>query len=87
MAEIARRLDYACAGPHAKCTASAFTLTLNADNVFGIPGGAYYPTVDEGNYLLLAPLAAGKHTLAFGGVGLFFSVPFTQDITYDLTVQ
>ena len=41
----------------------------------------------EGNYLLLAPLAAGKHTLAFGGVGLFFSVPFTQDITYDLTVQ
>jgi hypothetical protein len=79
--------DYACAGPHARCTAPAFTLTLNADNVFGISGGAYYPTVDEGNYLLLAPLAAGKHTLTFGGVGVFLGGTFTQDIAYDLTVQ
>jgi hypothetical protein len=59
-----------------------FNVTLPDDNLFGLPAGTYGPGIDDGYYLLLAPLPAGKHTIHFHG-----SMPgFTLDITYNLTV-
>jgi len=58
-----------------------FDVTWPDDNVLTaigegpFPAGTYSPVVDEGFYLLLAPLPAGNHTLHF------------QDITYYLTVK
>jgi hypothetical protein len=78
---------YACAGPDAACTAPAFAVTLAGQNLFGIKAGTYYPTVDLGYYLLLAPLPPGKHTITFGGRGTFAKSKTSQDITYILTVQ
>jgi hypothetical protein len=68
--------------------------TATTDNVlagfFGescIPGDmTIYPAVAEGVYLMIAPLAPGKHTIqTIGEVG---SPPFvTLNITYDITVS
>ena len=61
---------------------------LPADNIFvgfGVtaPAGTTSPSVQDGYYVMLAPLAAGAHTLHFGGnFGGFFG----EDITYHLTV-
>ena len=74
----------ACAAPIPGC-ASAFSVQLPAGNYFGVTPGAYAPTVEDGYYLLLAPLSAGPHTINFGGAG-YFGGPFTQDITYHLVV-
>jgi hypothetical protein len=78
---------YACAGPDPACTAPAFSITLAGQNLFGVPGGSYAPTVDLGYYLLLAPLPPGNHTLHFGGQWRYAGSTTTQDITYVLTVQ
>jgi hypothetical protein len=79
---------FTCAGPGtAGCTAPAFTINLAGQNLFGIPGGQYFPTVDEGFYLLLNPLAPGTHTVAFGGTGRFARSKVSQNITYSLTVK
>jgi hypothetical protein len=62
---------------------SVFGFTLPADNFFGAPAGVYFPTADEGYYVMLEPLSAGSHLLHFTG-----SLPgFTLDITYKLTVS
>jgi hypothetical protein len=45
-----------------------FSFVLPEDNLFGVPelgGTMAYPTVDEGIYLMLAPLSAGQHTIHF----------------------
>jgi hypothetical protein len=76
----------ACAGPVARCSAPDFTLNFPGDNFFGLPAGAYAPAVADGFYLLVAPLTPGPHTINFGGTGLFGGSPFSQDITYHLTV-
>ena len=75
----------ACAGPVAGC-ASTFSVTLPDNNIFGIPAGTYGPAVDDGTYLMVAPLPPGEHTISFGGTG-FFGGPFSQDVTYHLTVS
>ena len=54
-------------------------------NLFGLPAGAYAPAVQEGFYLLLAPLSPGVHTIGFGGSG-FSGAPFDVDVTHRLTV-
>jgi hypothetical protein len=80
----------ACAGPAADGCAAPFSLTVPADNLFasfGLPAGTYGPTVADGAYLLLAPLPPGSHTITFGGTGFSFGSPFSQDITYHLTVS
>ena len=60
-----------------------FALKLPVDNIYGAPAGTYAPTVDEGYYVLLAPLAPGTHTIHFAG-----SLPdFSLDVTYYITVQ
>lgn len=74
-----------------------FDHTIPADNVFKavgecLPGppkqcpqaGTYPVAVDDGLYLMLAPLPSGKHKLHFTGT---FPGPFTLDITYNLTVS
>jgi hypothetical protein len=79
----------ACAAPVAGC-ARPFSLRLPDANLFGIPAGTYAPAVADGFYLLLAPLKPGVHTISFGGTGNFGvqrPSPFSQDITYRLTVR
>jgi hypothetical protein len=50
----------------------------------GLPDGTYGPAVDDGWYVLLAPLSAGKHTIHFtSNIPLF---PTVLDITYHVTV-
>jgi hypothetical protein len=66
-----------------------FSLVLPVDNGFGDPtlgGLTSYPTVDGGIYLMLAPLAAGQHTIHFHAEE---PPPYTlvEDVTYNLTVQ
>jgi hypothetical protein len=73
-------------------TSPVFSVTFPNNNVFqffgcNVPAGTYsLPDgfVDEGYYLMLAPLSAGQHTIHFHA-----SVPavsFTLDITYHITV-
>jgi hypothetical protein len=78
----------ACALPVQGCFPAAFSFTLPADNIFAFaeePAGRYFPALQDGYYLLLAPLARGRHTIKFGGEA-FFGAAFTQDITYHLNV-
>lgn len=65
-------------------TSVVFGITLPDLNVLkaigeDINAGTYYPDVDEGVYLMLAPLSPGHHYL-------HFRAGTTMDITYDLVV-
>jgi len=51
---------------------------------FEFPAGEYAPCLDDGYYLMLAPLPAGEHTIHFAG-GLA-AAGFVLDVTYHLTV-
>jgi hypothetical protein len=75
----------ACAGGSPSC-APAFAVTLPENNLFGIPAATYSPAVDDGFYLMIAPLAPGRHTITFGGTGTFSGNAFFQDITYKFAV-
>ena len=62
---------------------------LPADNLFDglgfpTPAGTTSPAVQDGYYVMLAPLPAGTHTVHFTGAYAGFS---TLDIVYHLTVQ
>jgi hypothetical protein len=75
---------------HVQSVAFGFTMPDNnflatADGNPAYLKGTYFPSVDDGYYLMVAPLPPGHHTVHFHG-----SVPssaFTLDITYHLTVQ
>jgi len=67
----------------------AFGFTLPTDNllkaIYGNPNflaGTYFPAVDDGYYVMLAPLPPGPHRLHFRGVVDGFAL----DITYYLNV-
>ena len=78
----------ACALPVKGCSPDAFSFTMPADNVFDFahePAGTYFPALQDGYYLLLAPLAPGTHTIKFGG-NAYFGGAFSEDITYHLIV-
>ena len=62
-----------------------FSLQLPADNILGVPVGAYFPAIDSGYYVLLPPLSAGQHTIHWAGSITFFSL--SLDVTYNITVQ
>jgi hypothetical protein len=79
-----------------------FDVTLPEDNVFGVPGCecTFGPSMDQGYYLMVAPLSVGEHTLHFHGSQpdviplpplvvppLVVWLPLTLDITYHITVQ
>ncbi len=72
----------------------AFDITLptnnNLFNAIGegpFNGGTYSPSVDDGVYVMLAPLSTGSHRLRFTGTFAQVNPPFVVDITYNLTVQ
>jgi hypothetical protein len=65
-----------------------YVFTLPEDNIVGVSGGDYGPSINAGYYYLVKPLSVGEHTIHF-----YFSVQntffgdFAQDITYHLTVS
>lgn len=75
-----------CAGPVARCSAPSFSITLPAENAYGVPAGPYDPAVDDGVYLLVTPLALGAHTINFGGTATFLGSEFSEEVTYHLVV-
>ena len=80
--------------PHLKkdfrVQSSAFVFTIPDDNLFTAvgegpyPGGSYFPGLDDGVYVMLAPLSGGSHKIHFHGTMPAFN--FTLDITYNLNV-
>ncbi|HWZ68898.1 MAG TPA: hypothetical protein VNW89_13800, partial [Stellaceae bacterium] len=52
-----------------------------------LPEGIYSPAVDDGYYVLLAPLSRGNHTIHFQAESHSSFGDFTQNITYNLTVE
>jgi len=60
-----------------------FTFNAVQDNPFSIPSGSS-PSVSDGYWILLAPLSTGQHTIHF--LGAAPSLPFTTEVTYNLTV-
>ena len=68
----------------------AFGFTIPDDNFFtalgegNFTGGAYFPGVDDGVYVMLAPLPRGHHLLHFHAAIPTYN--FTLDITYHLAV-
>src|SRR5450755_973468 len=62
---------HACAAPVRGCAPSSFSLMFPDDNLFGLPAGKYAPAVQDGYYLLIAPLRPGRHTVTFAGTGNF----------------
>jgi hypothetical protein len=76
----------ACAAPAAHCAPGTYSLTLPSANLFGLAAGTYRPAVQDGYYLLLAPLPPGSHSIKFGGTGSFSGDKVTQDISYELAV-
>jgi hypothetical protein len=64
-----------------------FSLVFPPDNVAGFDPGTY-DAVSVGYWVALGPLAPGNYTLSFGGATElgFGEGPFSQNITYNLTV-
>jgi hypothetical protein len=52
-----------------------------------LPEGIYSPAVDDGYYVLLAPLSRGNHTIHFQAESHSSFGDFTQNITHNLTVE
>ncbi|MCO6046929.1 PEP-CTERM sorting domain-containing protein [Aeoliella sp. ICT_H6.2] len=66
-----------------------FTLgPLPDNNIVGVPEGQTLVGVDDGVYLMLAPLSVGEHSLDFGGALVLpeNGFEFRLDIHYDITV-
>jgi hypothetical protein len=67
----------------------AYGFTLPADNFFSALGegtfaaGTYFPAVDDGYYVMVAPLPVGHHTIHFHGI----TGPYVQDVTYHIYVH
>jgi hypothetical protein len=64
-------------------TSPAYNVTLPVDNIFGIPAGTYGPTFSAGYYVLLKPLAVGRHTVEFSFQ--FFWPPAGQVLSLNTT--
>lgn len=68
-----------------------FDVTLPAGDIFGAGPATYGPSMDQGYYLMLAPLSAGKHTVHFRGAMQEpippYWAPFSVDVTYHITVK
>jgi hypothetical protein len=50
------------------------------------PAGIYAPTVDEGYYVRLEPLAVGQHRVRIRALNSDFFSGFEVDVTYEFTV-
>jgi len=62
-----------------------FRLTFAPDNGFGVDAGTT-PSVADGFWVLVRPLAAGHHTIDFQGTAVFGDFAFQVTVHYDLTV-
>lgn len=63
----------------------AYMVTLPDNNLWGVAAGTYGPSVDDGYWLMLAPLSHGHHTIHFTAAqGSLFS--WSLDVTYHITV-
>jgi hypothetical protein len=62
-----------------------FSTFLPKNNIVGVPAGVYFPFVDSGYYVLLAPLSSGFHTIHFKGTIGFFNL--SLEVTDYITVQ
>ena len=75
---------------HYSVQSTAFGFTIPDDNLFTAVGegpylgGSYFPGVDDGVYVMLAPLPPGPHNVHFHG--FFPMYNYTLDITYNLVV-
>lgn len=76
-----------CAGPERGCFPGSFPVIAPKGNIFGIKPGWHNPNIADGYYALLPPLSRGTHTIAFSGEAAIGGGPFTQDVTYTLTVN
>jgi hypothetical protein len=63
----------------------AYMVAFPDNNVWGIPAGTYGPSVDDGYWLMLAPLSHGQHTIHFTA-GQGSNPSFNLDVTYQITV-
>ena len=70
----------------ARVKSSVFEVTLPPGGF--LPAGTYSPVVDDGFYVMLKPLALGNHTVRIlaASAGCSIQPPFSQDVTYNLTV-
>jgi hypothetical protein len=62
-----------------------YMVTFPANNYWDWDPGTYGPSLDEGYYLMVAPLPVGEHTISFeGGIPDF---GLSIEVTYHLTVM
>jgi hypothetical protein len=68
-----------------------FSVTVPADNIFGLPGGTVVgPSADAGYYLMVLPLPPGRHTIHFAGTlppASGSGPPLLIDVTDHITVR
>jgi len=66
-----------------------YLITMPENNIWGfLPAGTYGPTVDDGIYLMLAPLSRGQHTIHLTSASTGSALgDFALDVTYYLTVE
>lgn len=74
---------------HQTAAGEEYRTTVPADNITQfLPAGTYGPTVDDGIYLLLAPLKPGRHTIHFTAASSGSALrDYAADVTCVLTVQ
>ena len=74
-----------------RINSTVFSVTVPDDNLSAYANGVTtpaqtcYPMIDDGYYLMVAPLSNGNHTLHFHGTIVDFG-NFTVDITYYLVI-
>ncbi len=66
-------------------TTPLFTVNYPADNVWQLPGPGTTKSVAQGVWVILAPLAAGQHTIILYGEAP--SMGWESTVTYHLTVR
>lgn len=65
-----------------------YMVTFPENGLWGLPAGDYGPTVDDGIYLMVAPLRPGQHTIHFTAASQgSFAGDFALDVTYHLTIK
>jgi hypothetical protein len=66
-----------------------YLVTLPENNITGfLPAGTYGPSVDDGIYLMLAPLTRGSHTIHFTSASTGSVLgDFALDVTYHLIIE
>lgn len=64
-----------------------FDLTLDAENIFGLPAGTIGPASTDGYYLMVAPLSPGEHMVHIQVKDFEHPDKNFVNVTYKLTVK